>query len=134
MTNAFYVIFGKKENTMGPAYILSLVDGYIFSKVVDTGIAVSELNIDKKEFPKILDRFDKKFIADHDTEITLCGCDMQSVIEKRSRLISFAECYINQDNADISRNLKQNFVTTAYREVFGHEDWKEEKSTNIIYN
>lgn len=122
----------KEEDTMDPAFILSLVYGHLFSKGVDSAMAESERHISEKEFSEILDDFDQKFKNNYDAEITSCGCDMQSVIEKRTLLIPLAEKYINQDNSDISRNLKKDFVKTACREVFGHEYWKKEKSSEVV--
>ena len=117
---------------MGAAFILSVVDGHFFSKVADSAMVVFKQHITEKEFADILDRFDQQFIRENDAQITLCKCDVQSLIEKRSFLLSLAIKYINQDNADISRNLKQIFIETARGEIFGYADWKKEKSSEVV--
>ena len=117
---------------MDPFFILSLVYGHLFSKGVDSAMAVSERHIDEEDFSKTLNEFDKRFIEDNDAEITLCGCDMQSVTGERSRLISLAEYYINQDNTNISRNLKQDFIAITCRVIFDKADWEKEKSSKLM--
>ncbi len=117
---------------MNPTFILSLIYGHLFSKGADLAMAETEHHIDEKDFLGILERFDQRFIEDNDAEITLSKCDMQAVTGKRSCLISLAEKYISQNNADISRNVKQVFIDTASGEIFGHADWKKEKSSKVV--
>ena len=117
---------------MDLAFIQSLIYGHFFSKGVDSAMAVSEIHINEKEFANILDRFDRQFIENNDAEITLNGFDMQSLVGKRACLIPLAEKYISQDNADISRNLKKDFISTASGEIFGHTNWEKERASEVV--
>ena len=104
------------------SFIFSLVTGHLFSKGVDAGQNSLEHYLKGKDLARILDEFDQAFMVHHDAEISRCNCDMQAVFDKRDYLISCAEYYFSKDNSDVNKNLKQEFIDTACREIGDSSD------------
>ena len=99
------------------SFIISLISGHLFSKGADAGQGRFQRYIQKKGLSIILDEYDDAFMHHYNTEISLNNCDMSAVFEKRAFLISCAKDYFTKDNSDITKNVKQEFIDAACKEI-----------------
>ena len=99
------------------SFIFGLISGHLFSKGADAGQGKFHQYIQERDLSGILDEYDPAFMRYHDTEITLNKCDMGAVFEKRAFLISCAKRYFIIDNSDIKKNVKQEFIDNACKEI-----------------
>ena len=105
---------------MGPvaAFIASLFAGEAFSEGVGSAKKGISHQLTERKFARILDKFDQSFIEENEADIDKYKFDIQIVKEKRPLLISRAENYLEQDNSEYMKNLKQEFIDSGY-EVIG---------------
>ena len=104
---------------MGPIFpfLTSLFAGEAFSEGVESAKEGIKHHITERDFIKILDEFDQKFIEDHDIEIDKDKFDIQVVKKNRATLIFRAKEYLKQDNSNYRKNLKKEFINTGYEVI-----------------
>lgn len=98
-------------------FIADLITGQLFSEGVDSIKERIKHYSQSKDLSRMLDEYDKGFMFHKDTEIFQNNSDMGTVFEKRKFLISCAKDYLKIDNFDIKKNVKQEFIDAACKEI-----------------
>ena len=107
---------------MGPiaSFLVSLFAGEVVSEGVGSAKEGIKHHITEDDFIKILNEYDQRFKAEHETEIDRDRFDLQALKNKRTLLITRAKECLNQDNIYYRKDLKEEFINAGYEVIGDH--------------
>ena len=97
--------------------LLGLVPGQMLSDSADNAKDLAKKLVKHIELVKNLDDYDQRFIEKNELEIDQYGIDMEAVIKKRDRLVSFAKDCLKRGSISVKSNSKDEFTALACKEI-----------------
>lgn len=97
--------------------LLGLVSGQILSDSADLTKDQVKKRAKRIELIKNLDDYDQRFKEKNELDIDRYKTDMEAVIKKRERLVSFAEDCLDRGSISVKSNSKDEFISFACSEI-----------------